>query len=171
MKEEMDLSDVKIKDLDLECLIPNNIDNVIINIKDSTCELILPHNMNNFEFQKWKNTKGGIFYKDVKSFCSNKPYGKYVSIQETDHIKIARLISNEESPLFNTLKLIDGKIKDSEYMLLKVIKIGESLRNTNRYIEKNIDDFYNIKIIIPDISSVQEDSVNQINSESISLFD
>jgi len=154
-----------IKDLKITEIVPNVIDNVIINIVDNKCEIYLPP-MTGIDYKKWKNGRGGIFSRDLIKYLLDKPYGQYVLLKENKEKKIIRLIEDDEIEIFETLKLIDGKIKDKPFMNLRYITKGESLTKSNRYIEHIEEE---PKMVILNIPSVSEDSGH--HRDSISLFD
>lgn len=162
--------DLNVKDLNIQDLLPNNIDNVILTLDENSCIINLPKNMTGFDLKKWKCNKGGIFYKDVKLFLTNKQHGQYCLLNEENYQTIIRIIEDDEIESFNTLGLINGKIKDKAFMVLKHVNYGDSLTKIDRYIEQ-IEELEVPKIIMPDITSVPEDNESQINIESISLFD
>jgi len=160
-----------VTDLNLNQIVPNNIDNVILTISNNKCEMILPKSMSGNDFKRWKNNRGGIFSRDLINFTLNKPYGKYLLIEGNKEKAIIRLIEDDELDRFETLKLVDGVIKDKSYMILRHMNNQDSLIKTDIYIEQGIEEAEVPKIIIPDITSIPEDSDNHIPSESISLFD
>ena len=162
---------LSVKDINIKEIIPNCIENVILSVEENKCMMDLPNNMSGNEFKRWKTGKGGIFATDVLNHANNKPTGKYLILEENNQKKIVRLIEDEELDKFDNLKLISGKIKDKSYMFLKQVNDGESIIKTNRYIEQSTEESDVPKIIIPDISSVPEDSDSHSSRESISLFD
>ena len=159
--EEKNLS---IKDLKIEEIIPNSIDEVIIVIINDELQIHLPNNMIKEKYQHWMKGRGGVFVNDIKNKERNF---HYVLLNGQEEKIIARLIEKEEIEKFNNLKLIDGKIKDKPYMKLRILHEGEKLTKTNRYIEKNDKMVKEPKIIIPNHISSKEDSDNHGN---ISLF-
>lgn len=161
---------VSIRDLNITEIIPNVIENVIVAIVNEKCLLHLPNNMSGTDHKHWKNGRGGVFSRDINKYINGKSYGKYILIEDKKETKIVRLIEDKEFEMFNTLKLIDGKIKDKNFMILRCLVTGESLTKNDRYIDQNIDLQDVPKIVIPNITSIPEDNDN-FNRESISLFD
>jgi hypothetical protein len=173
METHVDASEQNLSVLDLKItdIVPNNINNVILTVASNKCILHLPKTMLGNDYKRWKNSNGGVFYKDLRNFCSNKPCGKYVLLENNNQKLIVRLIENQEIDAFKNLNLINGKIKDKPYMTLKQVRAGEALTKTDRYIEY-IDDYDVLKIVMPDnISSTTEDSDGHFVRDSISLFD
>jgi len=160
---------LSIKDLKMNEIIPNVIDEVVITISEKRCELSLPLDMTGEKYRKWKKGRGGIFYKDVLKVVENKSCGNYVLLEGNGDRFIARLIEDNEIEAFNVLKLIDGKIKDKAYMKLRNIKKEQSLNTSNRYIEQN-DEVIDPIIVIETnhIASNSEGSDNQ--GKQVSLF-
>lgn len=129
---------ITVKNIDIKKLIPNVYDDVIIDIRNGKHVLDIPSEMGGISFNNWVKTRGGMFNKDVLKWKRNKPHAQYVLIEGAGLVSIARLINEEELLLFETLKLVDGKLKDKPYMLFKTLTIGTKLTTTERYIkEKN----------------------------------
>jgi len=163
--EEKNLS---IKDLQISDIVPNVIDNVVITVKEQRCEKHLPSNMSGEKFGFWKKGRGGVFYKDVIKFLMGKECGKYVLLEGEGEKSISRLIEDDEIEVFALLKLIDGKIKDKPYMVLRNINEGESLIKTERNIEQIIEEESRI-IITTNISSNNHGDSD--NLKGIPLFE
>ena len=53
---------------------------------------------------------------------------------------ILRLIEDDEFPAFEIKKLVDGKVKDKAYMILRTLKENEPLISSSRYIEEIIEE-------------------------------
>jgi len=159
-----------INDLSIDEIIPNNIDNFIISLYENHHTIFLPLNTTGLQFKTWSHGKGGIFSKDILKYSLGKKTAQYVIIKGNDIYCIARLISEEEKPLFDIHKLVDGQIKDVSYMILKNLKNGEKLTNTDEYInEKDIDNepIMHISLVTPKIP--HEDDIDY-HVGSISLF-
>ena len=77
------------------------------------------------------------------------------------------MINDNENKIFEQLNLIDGKIKDKNYMVIRTLYNEEPLTKNNRYIEQNTEET-NIPIINISLNS-NEDSENR-DKDSISLF-
>jgi hypothetical protein len=168
-KELVDTFYESVTDIDIKELIPNVIDNVMIIIDNEHHTLVVPMNFSGIQFRSWHKGKGGVFSRDILNLTRNKPYGKYVIIKNNILHCVARLIDDEEELMFQSLKLINGIIKDKSYMILKKIKYGETL--------SGIQDFKNETIvereeasIIPVSRVISEESEVEYRSESISLF-
>jgi hypothetical protein len=158
-----------VTDLKIECLIPNVIDNIIVTIFEDHHTLALPMSVNGQYFRAWNKSKGGVFSKDVLNFSLDLPHGKYVLIKGFTMNCVARLISEEEELQFTALKLVDGKIKDRPYMILKKLEEGEKLSSTQRYInEKDMEPEDNIYVHASQ-ESIHDDDVDH-HVGSISLF-
>jgi len=165
--------DSSVTDIDIKYLIPNVIDNYMITILNGHHTIVLPPNTSGPQFKCWYRNKGGIFSKDVLNYSLKKPYGKYILIKNDDLNCIARIIDDEEELEFSSMKLIDGKIKDKSYMILRNIENGKKISSIQRYINENDmenDDSY-VSMIIK--KTIQEDDEEELNhrSGSISLFD
>jgi len=137
MLDDVEEKNLSIKDLEISNIIPNVINGVIIGTRTATsnAEIYLPKDMTGERYKKWVQGKGGIFFKDVKRFMNNQPCGKYVLLEGNNQRIIARLIEDIEFDVFNTYKLIDGKIKDKPYMILRSLKEDDEL-TTTRYIHE-----------------------------------
>ena len=107
------------------------------------------------------------------AYHKGREHGKYLLIEGNGERKIVRLIDDEEILLFQTLRLINGIVKDKPYMLLKKIESGEKLTGNEGYIKKN-SEYESIKneevININPVAIVIEDD-HDYNTSSISLFD
>lgn len=162
--------DLKIRDLNLKEIIPNNIDNVIVNIIEGRHILFLPNDMIKEKYKKWINGKGGVFSKDVHQYNIGNLKSKYILIKNDKESLICRLINDDELETFNSLKIIDGIIKDKPFTLIKKVNNDEKLSQTKRYInETNENSFMeeDHKTITPQYMSSQEDGANY---SSHSLF-
>lgn len=157
-----------IKDLEIKNIIPNAIDNVIISYDGEKCITILPNSMAGTNYKNWKNSRGGIFFKDVRNYFNSKKCGKYVLLNDNGVKIIARLIEEYELDIFNTLKLINGKIKDKAFMKLKTIK--DDILTSTQITKDDIEVENEPKIIITNEnnSSASEDGDEQGN---VSLFE
>ena len=172
--EAVEEKNLSIKDVDIVELIPNVIDDVIIIVlPDKTCMLDIPNSMTGDKVKKWKKSRGGVFFKDVKQFIKDEAHGNYVVLEGDGRKIVARLIEEDELEIFSHLNIIDGKIKDKAYMIVRNVTGEEKLSKNNRYIEQtdNMDLDPKIVVINPDISSeLDGDSENQ-QKGSVSLFD
>jgi len=160
-----------VTDLTMDQLIPNTFDNYGVGIIDDHHTILMPMNITGTQFRAWKKSKGGIFSKDVLKYSLGKDCGKYVHIQSKELTCIARLIDDEEELTFRTLKLIDGKIKDVPYMILRKIKNEQKFINSQRYIDENNDISEDEEMYISSISTkLSQDDDFDHPSRSISLF-
>ena len=130
-----ELNNYTIKDLTIDEIIPNVIDNFIVTIFEDHHTIFLPSTTTGIQLKAWNHGRGGVFSKDVFKHAQNKKTGQYVLIKGNDVRCIARLITEEEKLLFSSLKLIDDKIKDIPYMILKNLKEDEKLSSTRKYKE------------------------------------
>lgn len=135
--KDIDESDLKIKDINIEDLIPNVIDDVILIASKGNQEIHLPDNMPGDKFKRWLKGVGGIFSKDMNRWSKGKKHGKYMILKDTEEKIIVRVIEDNELDAFDFLHLIHGKIKDVPYMILKKVKNGKKLSIYERYIEEN----------------------------------
>lgn len=168
---ENDQNDIIVRDLKIDQIIPNTIDNFSVSIIDGHHTLIIPSNITGDIFAMWKKNRGGIFSKDVLRHALNKRHGKYIHIN-TDKLNcIARVISDDELDYFQSKKLVDGIIKDIHYMILKNIKNGQKLTE----ISKNINESEITQTEIETISmNVQTDIIDDdagYHTGSISLIE
>lgn len=150
-----------VKDLEIKNIIPNIIDDVIINYSNVNHELYLPADMGSISWKNWLNGRGGIFAKDSNMYFKGKAIPKYVLLENSEEKIIARLIRDEEMEAFETLKLINGKIKDKFYMVLKKLQKDEKLTQSIRYIEEKEEDMdHDPKILITNNIAPLEDEAN-----------
>lgn len=164
------ISNDSVTDIDIKYLIPNVIDDFIISIYEGHHTLFIPMNTTGTQFKVWRKKIGGVFSKDVLNYSYKKTHGKYVLIKSETLNCIARIISEDEELKFKTMKLIDGKIKDRSYMILKKIDNSEKISNIQRYInEKDMES--DESLYIPNVikKTIQDDDFEH-HSGSISLF-
>ena len=173
LNEKEDLSDLKIKDLKIEELFPQFVNNVTVTIENGRQTLYLPEGMDKGKFKTFRKSKGGMFAKDVMNFGRGNEHGKYVLIEGKGERKIVRLIEDEELFLFQTFKLVSGIIKDKPFMLLKNLQDGQNYTSSGRYIEKiNSEELENEETmnVNPQVTAELEDDHDSTGS-SVSLFD
>lgn len=163
-----------IKDLGIEEILPNSFNNIVIFIIDGKHTVHIPSSVTGLQFKIWNKERGGILSKDVLSYCLNKKEtAKYKLIVGKEHKYVIRLINEEEEPHFNTYNLVDGKLKDVSYMLLKKLNIDDKIVCThNEEEEKDISIHEDTVISIskPKISEEDEFEHPQHPLTSISLF-
>lgn len=116
---------LSIKDLDVLSIVPNAIEGVVITVIDGAPHAHLPKDMNGDRYKKWIRGRGGIFFKDVKKKIANKECGKYILLEGDGRRMIARIIEETELDLMKAL--IDGKIKDTSYTVLRTLGMEDSL--------------------------------------------
>jgi len=161
-----------IKDLSIEEIVPNNIDNYLVSIYENHHLIVLPNSVMGEQFKNWKKSRGGQFSKDVLYYTLKKfeQVAKYVLIKGNGKYFIARIIAEEEKLDFEALKLIDGQIKDISYMILRHLNEDDTLTNTklsmfNTEEELKILEFY------PSITNIPiHDEELDYHGGSISLF-
>jgi hypothetical protein len=168
--ENVEEINYNIRDLEITDIVPNIIDNFMVTILDGHHTLLLPSTTTGLQLNAWSREKGGVFSKDVLKHSLGQKCGQYVLIGGNDLNCIARLITEEELFSFETLKLVDGKIKDIPYMILRNLKEGDTLINTKKIsVEK---DFYSevdsIILSAPKVISHDEDPDYHVGS--VSLF-
>lgn len=161
-----------VKDIDFKELIPNIIDNYFVTIYENHHTIFLPINHTGVHFKAWMRGKGGIFSKDVKDYSFNQPHGKYVLIKNNEIKCIARIISEGEELHFKSMKLVDGKIKDRPYMILKMLEQNESHVSTKlNFNSGNINDLEEEREYISDHRNIDNNEDYEQHKGSISLID
>ena len=166
-EETIETNNVTIRNLTMEEIIPNLVESVFININDDKIELVLPGNMCGIEFKKWKIGRGGLFLKDIYESLKKDKFNNYVLVEEDDKKKIIRLFEDNEYEIYKTRNIIDGKIKDKWFTIIKIVNSDESLTKNNRYI-KQMEDLSN-KIIVTD--HISPSSGDNLNHKENALFD
>jgi hypothetical protein len=158
------------RDLTIDQIVPNVIDNFIITILDGHHTVVLPPMTTGIQFKNWSHGRGGIFSKDVLHFSLNQNKSKYLLLQGSGMNCVIRLIEEEELLMFKTLKLIDGELKDRSYMILKKLQEGEKLTSTIKYVinEKESDES-DYEVVISSIN-ISRDEDTDYHANSISLF-
>lgn len=172
LQEKEDLSNLKIKDLKMSEIIPQGFKNCVINLDDNGKHMLYAtEELTGDKFKTFRKSNGGVFNKDVINFTRDKENGKYVLIEGKGERKIVRLIEDNEILLFQTLKLINGIIKDKPYMILRKLQERENLTNTVKYIEKTSghDEVEEVMNTVPLVIEEEED--HETNTTSVSLFD
>jgi len=161
LEKNISLEDNNVFDLNINELLPNIIDNVVISMYEGYHTVFLPMNMMGISFRAWYRGKGGVFSKDVKNYSMGKPTGKYILVKNENSTFIARIISEDEMELFSTLKLVDGKIKDTSYMIFKHLARGQKYNDIESYV--------NIQIPIEELS-LETEQLDDKPIKNISLF-
>jgi hypothetical protein len=158
-----------IKDLVIDEIIPNVIDNFMVTIFEDHHTIVIPPTITGIQLKAWSRGRGGIFSKDILNYTLGQKYGQYVLIKGDKIYCIARLILEEEIPTFNTFKLIDGQIKDVSYMILRNLKEDDRLINTQKLIiEKDVYTEVDPMILI--IPKITHDDDPDYHVSSVSLF-
>lgn len=162
-----------IEKIEIKKIIPSIIDNVFIGMIDGYHTLVLPIGMSNISYSQWKKGRGFVFSKDVKLYKENKKTGYYSIISNNETNTIIRLIEPEEMPDFISKKLVDGKIGDISYMILKTVKDINNL--TDREIElyniNLLDNFENEHILISEGENAEEEEEDNMIRKTLSLLD
>jgi hypothetical protein len=171
MKEEQPRN-YSIKDLQIEELVPTNIEGVSINVVNKIREIGLPLLMGGEQFTKWKNRKAGPFYRDLFLWAKGRDHGKYVSMEEGDEKLIVRLIDENEYDDFAARKLVHGKIKDKPYMILQNLSKNQDSEEKDGYIKEILEEY----ITLDNSMNINQPNIPQEDDEagsgkSISLFD
>lgn len=161
--QEEKILNYTLKVLSIEELCPNSIDGIVISMEDGKKRMDLPSGMSSDVFRKWFQGKGGVFSKDITCFLKKKPGATYILMEGEGERTILRLIEEEDLLAFETRKLVDGKVKDKAYMVLRTLKEGESLTTSTRYIEEIPEIIESDTLDIP-----QEDEDNLV--QSMQLF-
>lgn len=151
-----------ISEIPVHKLVPNFFDGIIVNMTENRQYIILNEHVGNIAFTKWMHrSRGGIFSKDVNKYCCGKQTGQYFLIDDEYGTSIIRFIEDNEITEFKSIGVIDGKIKDNLYILIKHVKKGENLtfssKDYNRYIEQILSD---------DNEQLNEETDEQNNEET-----
>ena len=140
-KSEEKILNYTLNNLNIKDICPNSVDGVVLSIEEENMVRIdLPSAMTAESFKKWLRGKGGVFSKDVRNFIKGKPAGTYILMEGEGERTILRLIEDDEFPAFEIKKLVDGKVKDKAYMILRNLKEDEPLVTSSRYIEEIIEE-------------------------------
>jgi hypothetical protein len=166
----LDISNCKIVDLEIKDIIPNVINNVLVTILDGEHHIILPSDMIGEKYKNWFKGKGGVFSKDVHNHSFGKNSSRYILLEKENKKCILRLIDDEEYPRFESLRLIDGMIKDVPYMIL-LDGIDELTSTKVNYKEDIIvEENLNNQSFFPNKNPMSADDI-EYHNESISLFE
>ncbi|NJO90821.1 MAG: hypothetical protein HC831_19030 [Chloroflexia bacterium] len=153
-QEDHSISEIHVVDL-----IPTTMRGVRISDRNGEHYLQIPSNMDRIRWKNWINTPGGILSKDFLAWLREKEdkEAKYFLLQGETVNTVIRLLENDDDLLirYQSLGLINGKIKDSYYMHLMTLPVGESFHSGDRYIEEivNSEDDGKSKDIEDDIES------------------
>ncbi len=156
----------------MEELIPTNIEGVFINVVNKVREIALPLLMGGEQFTRWKNGRGGPFYRDLFLWAHEKEHGKYVSVEEGDEKLIVRLIDDDEYDDFVARKLVHGKIKDKPYMILEDLSKNKESKEKNGYIKENQEkDITSENSMIINQPNIPQDNTEAGSGKSVLLFE
>jgi len=166
MKEvkKIESEDYSVSDININELIPNVINNVVINVIDGKHTIFLPGDMTSMQFSNFTNGKGGIFSKDVLHYTKGLPYGKYILVEREETNLICRLIEEEEWLKFQVAGLLNGTIKDLPYMILKEVAKNESLVSTKAQPLMIVED-------LDLVDETEEIDPDELPAANIPLFD
>jgi len=126
-------------------LLPFYHNRVVVRVNEGEHTLNLPEDMDSLKFKIWKNKAGGIFSKDLLRWMREKDHGQYFIVKSENMQSIIRLINEDDVIHFNSLGLLNGKIKDSYYMHLKTVGINQNIRGSERYIDESTSNSKKIK--------------------------
>jgi len=159
-------SDYQIRDLSMEEIIPNTFDNCVVTVFEGHHTLDMPPTMTGLIFKNWLKTKAGIFSKDAHKFLHGKPYGKYFLYEGHEKRFIARFVNEDESLTLEALNLIDGKINDKPYIIIRNLDEEDTLSNVKRYIVSEEEISNDVVALISSMPDEEETT----NYTSLSLF-
>jgi len=171
--KEKEAEELKIKDLNIEDLVPQNFGEIAVNIEDGRHCIMMKDTMHQDKYKTFRKSKGGMFSRDSLAYSRGKNHGKYLLIEGNGERKIIRLIDDEELLLFQTLKLIHGILKDKPYMLLKNLEEDQKIIGFTEYIKKNSehDEIMEQEVMNINPTSVEIDDDHESIGSSVSLFD
>jgi hypothetical protein len=171
-QKEKEEEELKIKNLKIEDLLPQNFGEVTISLHNNKHCVIMKETMNQDKFKTFKKSKGGMFLRDSLAYSRGKDCGKYLLIEGNNERKIVRLIEDEELLLFQIRKLIHGIIKDKPYMLLKKLESRQKLTSETEYIKQNSEHEEIVEEVMNvNVTSVKIDDDHISTGSSVSLFD
>jgi hypothetical protein len=157
-----------VKELNIEDLVPNVIDNYVITIENGRQMVYLTDDIVGLSFKNWKKGRGGIFSKDVLYHTLGKNTSRYMLLICESEQTIIRMIDEFEIDKFTSLKLIDGKLIDAPFMILKKITVDETLTTSNR-INIMKEDTYFLEIL--EVGKEDEDEKGvKVENKSTKLF-
>ena len=151
------IPNISISDINITDFLPINLGEVIIWYDGKYQILDLPPFMDKPRFKIWRKTIGGVIANDVRDFARNKSKAKFLLIKEDEKKHICRIITEEELPGFESLKLISGQIKDVQYSIVKTLDIDANLKTPERS-EIEMADIINVEDIsvTPDEESEED---------------
>ena len=119
-------------------MIPGIYDGVVVYERNGEHVLEIPEDMDSLKWKNWMKKPGGKFSKDFLAWIREKGEAKYFMIKSENMQTVIRLIDSDEDELlhYESLGLLNGKLKDSYYMHLKTVGIDQNIRGNERYIGK-----------------------------------
>jgi len=128
---------VSIKDLSILEIVPNQVDGVLVLAPiDGKVTCHIPQDMNGERYKRWRNGKGGLFFSDVKRQVEGKKVASYVLL-DNGKKSIFRIASDSETGKLKDAGLLDGKLKDKFYTVIRDLEEGDSLTTCQlRYIKQ-----------------------------------
>lgn len=131
--EKNDSNINSIKEISVEDIIPNCIEDVVIYKENNKAALYVTTNMAGEILRHWKKGRGGIVLNDFKT---NKD-STYFLLNKDGEREIIRIINEIELPQFEILNLVDGVFDTKNYMFVKKLNnADESINQVRRYIEE-----------------------------------
>lgn len=157
--------------LKISDILPQVMNNVIISVIDDHHTQQLPENMTGDKYRTFKKSRGGVFSRDSLAFSRNESCGVYFLFNDSVDRFIGRMIKEEENLAFQTLKLVDGKIVDVNYMKLKDLAPDEKLTRSVRYIIKDDLESENETEETTMVDETDIKNISEVAAASVSLFD
>lgn len=165
--KSLDISDCKITEISIKDLLPNVVNNVLININEGKHTVVLSPEMSGLGYKNWLKSKGGIFSKDVRNFVFNKNESNYVIYENSSSKLVLRMINEIEFLNFESKRLVDGYLKDVPYMLFKDLN-NEQL--TTYKFEKILPILEEeLEVVMSENNHVESEETNIVGN--ISLFE
>jgi hypothetical protein len=159
-----------IKELSLEDILPNSIDGVDIYNDEGKAGIYLQPLFDKDKLKRWLKGRGGIILKDLKANLKDGREQKYALVTRDLERFIVRFIARGEHGHFNSLKLINGKIKDASYMIIKNLGEDEKIKSYGtRYIEES-NIIETDKIIVTNKAADDSEDFDAV-TRSVSLFE
>jgi len=116
--------------VNLTDIVPNVIDNVVINIENGRHILHLPSDMGKDSFRRSLQGRMGIFSNDVLKMSKNTfVTTHYRKVTDGNAVYIVRLV-DDLSPMHNTSEFVDGYIDGRPFTKMMDRSVGEGLINT-----------------------------------------
>lgn len=132
-----------VSDLNIDEIVPNVVDDVVIGIVDGHHSVFLPTYMQSINFSNFMKGRGGVFSRDVNNFCNGRAHGSYALVVHDRGRAIVRFIEDDEWLQFEVGKMIDGKVKDRYYSIIRELGDDDGLTSSVvkvKYREEEPDD-------------------------------